>query len=331
MPLYNNFVDLVSAQTVDGQKTLNGGAIFNSGLANVDFNISSDTITNFFHVDANGMAGVGSMGIGGPAYAPGGPLLWVYGETWQFVAGNVRTLVGESSSFFGGFQWIDATNIFQMGNGTLDQFQVDGSSNVVINEAGRAANFRVEGDTKANLFLITGSTDTISIDGTTNLTSLTASTPLKLDASKNIISSDIDLTTDVTGILPLANGGTGASLAALTSGTWTPTLTNTTNVAASTAYAGQYIRIGNVVSGSFAIDIDPTSASITTEVQVSLPVASNFGAFNDASGCGFCDSIFGLGCSISASVPNDRLRVIYIADSGAGNKSFFCTFSYTVI
>lgn len=46
-----------------------------------------------------------------------------------------------------------------------------------------------------------------------NLSSLTASTPLKLDASKNIISADIDLTADVSGILPVANGGTNSSTA----------------------------------------------------------------------------------------------------------------------
>ena len=141
----------------------NGGATFNSSLANVDFNISSDTITNFFHIDANGMAGPGSMGIGGPAYAAGGPLLWIYGEVWQFVAGNVRTLVGESSSFFGGFQWIDATNIFQMGNNTLDQFQVDASSNIVINEAGRSCDLRIEGDTDINCLIVDGSADRVGV------------------------------------------------------------------------------------------------------------------------------------------------------------------------
>ncbi len=52
-----------------------------------------------------------------------------------------------------------------------------------------------------------------TLSGTTNLSALTASTPLKLDASKNIISSDIDLTTDVTAILPIANGGTNSNTA----------------------------------------------------------------------------------------------------------------------
>lgn len=47
-----------------------------------------------------------------------------------------------------------------------------------------------------------------------NLSSLTASLPLQLDASKNIISAAIVLTTQVTGILPIANGGrnSGAAL-----------------------------------------------------------------------------------------------------------------------
>lgn len=44
-----------------------------------------------------------------------------------------------------------------------------------------------------------------------NLNSLTASLPLKLDAGKNIISALIDLTTDVTAVLPEANGGTNQS------------------------------------------------------------------------------------------------------------------------
>jgi hypothetical protein len=50
-------------------------------------------------------------------------------------------------------------------------------------------------------------------DGNINLPDLTASRPLLLDASNNIISTQIDLasTNDVTGILPVANGGTALS------------------------------------------------------------------------------------------------------------------------
>jgi predicted flap endonuclease-1-like 5' DNA nuclease len=52
-----------------------------------------------------------------------------------------------------------------------------------------------------------------TISGTTNLSALTASKPLKLDASKNVVASNIALTTDVTGVLSVANGGTNSSTA----------------------------------------------------------------------------------------------------------------------
>jgi hypothetical protein len=52
-----------------------------------------------------------------------------------------------------------------------------------------------------------------TFSGTVNMSPLSASTPLKLDGSKNIISADIDLTADVSGILPIANGGTNSNTA----------------------------------------------------------------------------------------------------------------------
>lgn len=54
-----------------------------------------------------------------------------------------------------------------------------------------------------------------TLSGTINLSSLTASLPLQLDASKNIVSTAINLaSSQVSGILPLANGGTNANLTA---------------------------------------------------------------------------------------------------------------------
>lgn len=66
-------------------------------------------------------------------------------------------------------------------------------------------------------FVLTEGNQTINgnktLSGTTNLSNLTASTPLKLDASKNIITAAISLTSDIAGILPIANGGTNSSTA----------------------------------------------------------------------------------------------------------------------
>lgn len=59
------------------------------------------------------------------------------------------------------------------------------------------------------------------------------------------------------------------------SGTYTPTLTNTTNVSASTAVECQYSRVGNVVTVSGRVDTT-SSATGVIELTLSLPVNSAF-------------------------------------------------------
>lgn len=170
----------------------------------------------------------------------------------------------------------------------------------------------------------------IASTGTVTMPPLSASTPLKLNSSKEIISADIDLTTDVTGVLPLANGGTGASLSALTSNTWTPTLTNVSNVASSTAYAGRWIQVGSVVTGSIGIEVDPTSATTSTEVGFSLPVASNFTLFHQFIGTVTTTTIGYTGAAV-ADTTNDRGRLLFTSDASAASTTFLISFSYTVL
>ncbi len=56
------------------------------------------------------------------------------------------------------------------------------------------------------------------------------------------------------------------------SGTYTPTITNGTNVAASANVAAFYQRIGNIVYVSGAVNIDPTAANTFTDFQLSFPI-----------------------------------------------------------
>ena len=111
--------------------------------------------------------------------------------------------------------------------------------------------------------------------------------------------------------------------------TSTPTLTNVANVAASTAYKGQYMRTGETVTFSFKVDIDPTLAATSTQLGVSIPVASNFTADNNASGTCFASGIAGLGAAVLADATNDRLQVQYIS-SDVTNQPMYCTATYVV-
>ena len=67
--------------------------------------------------------------------------------------------------------------------------------------------------------------------------------------------------------------------------TWTPTLSNTTNVTASTAYQGQYIQVENTVHASVWLDADPTVAGLC-KIGLTLPIASNFASVQQCIGFG---------------------------------------------
>jgi hypothetical protein len=114
------------------------------------------------------------------------------------------------------------------------------------------------------------------------------------------------------------------------SGSYTPTLTNVTNVAASTAYLCQYMRVGNVITVSGRVAIDPTSASVLTELRMTLPVATTFNAQQRCGGT-FARGGTGTGnCgAISADTTNNIALFAYTPSSNANFDHWF-SFTYTL-
>lgn len=115
----------------------------------------------------------------------------------------------------------------------------------------------------------------------------------------------------------------------LAAGTYTPTLTNVTNISASTAYVCQYMRVGNTITVSGKVDIDATSPG-TIELGISLPVASNFAAEEDCAGSGASiiageDVVW-----IKADATNNRASFNQ-NKIDTTNHSHFFTFTYRVI
>lgn len=130
--------------------------------------------------------------------------------------------------------------------------------------------------------------------------------------------------------LQIVSGTSTGTVPTLASGTYTPTLTNTTNVAASTAYQCQYMRVGSVVTVSGRVDIDPTTAGIDTAMKMSLPIASNFGNNSDCGGTAFSFGIAGLGAAIEADNTSDVAYFHFVPSSNAYN-GFFFSFTYSII
>lgn len=128
------------------------------------------------------------------------------------------------------------------------------------------------------------------------------------------------------------NNATLSALAALgdiDADTYTPALTSVTNVAGSTAYACRYIRLGGIVMVSGLVDIDPTAAAPTdTQLDMSLPIASNFSAVSQLSGTASNRS--NGPCSIVADASNDRASFLLSAQSTA-NATWAFQFTYQII
>ena len=117
--------------------------------------------------------------------------------------------------------------------------------------------------------------------------------------------------------------------AATLSGVYTPTLTNVTNLAASTAYECQYLRVNTTVTVSGRVDVDPTAAG-QCQLRISLPVTSNLGATEDLGGVGAAIAVAGQSAGIYADTANDRALMEWIAVDTA-NRAMYFTFTYQVI
>lgn len=143
---------------------------------------------------------------------------------------------------------------------------------------------------------------------------------------RNTWGNDNQLTATVNALLAALGGSAGAG--ATVSGTYTPTLTNQTNVAASTAYACQYMRVGNTVTVSGQVDIDPTAAGATL-LLMTVPINSAFNAVEQAGGAAICGTVAGLAVAVAAISAN-TVGFFWVAVDTA-NRNFQFTFTYRVI
>lgn len=113
-------------------------------------------------------------------------------------------------------------------------------------------------------------------------------------------------------------------------GRYTPTLTNVANLDGSTAYQCQWMRVGNIVSVSGKVDLNPTSATTATQLGISLPVVSNLGTVEDCSGVAFASGIAAQGAAILGDTTNNRAQLEFIS-SDLSNQPMYFIFQYEVI
>lgn len=163
-------------------------------------------------------------------------------------------------------------------------------------------------------------------------TGLTAGNTLLLQARDTDGNFYETFATLTAGTTPTFDLGAGTTIGgkALLSGTYTPTRTNVTNITSSTVQDAQYIRFGPIVAVSGRCTIDPTSASVATELGLTLPFASTTGLFTMISGV--CNSSNGVSISagVEADISNNRAAIRYINTTETASKNFHYVYIYII-
>jgi hypothetical protein len=112
------------------------------------------------------------------------------------------------------------------------------------------------------------------------------------------------------------------------SGTYTPTWTGLANVASVTAFSCQYMRVGDTVTVSGWVTIDPTTDNTATSLSFSLPINSNTTSVNYLNGTGVTQG-GGSAASISGYGSNTGEFEVIPSLATAVNYSFI--FTYRII
>lgn len=118
--------------------------------------------------------------------------------------------------------------------------------------------------------------------------------------------------------------------ATTTSGTYTPTLSNTTNITSSTAYVCQWLRVGDVVTVSGQVDIDTAGAGASL-LGMSIPVASDFASSNQCGGTATTSTGTHNSAGILADATNNRASFSWSASGGGGSRPWRFSFTYLVV
>ena len=73
-----------------------------------------------------------------------------------------------------------------------------------------------------------------------------------------------------------ASSVSGTTKQYICSGTYTPALSNITDITSSSANECQWLRVGNVVTVCGSVNVTPTTDATLSEIDMTLPIASTF-------------------------------------------------------
>ncbi len=318
------------------------------------FSFSTDPDTGMYRIGANNIGwavnGVVELDLNATRLAPGAndglalgasglafsDAFWASGAVLDFNAGDVTIT--------------HSANLLTIAGGDLTlnsglDLNLAGSGAILFNSA--TASIGGGGGSDLNLFATADLSligATVTITGAVEINSGTLTLPntglhiLDTNATHDlIIAPGSNLTADRT--LTVTTGDAAHTLdisgaptsVVIASGTYSPTITNGANIAASTTAVCLWSRLGDRVTVSGQVNIDPTAAAPTDSLfELSLPVASNFGALADCGGVGNGHGALTESWGCFANIANDTASFRGNATTTANHTVTF-VFMYTVI
>lgn len=133
----------------------------------------------------------------------------------------------------------------------------------------------------------------------------------------------------VSGTAPSTFAG-NVTAANILSGTYTPTLTNTTNITSSTPRQCTYMRVGNMVTVSGQFDVRFTTGATPSVLEISIPIASNFTTVYQAGGTAESIALASEGGGIRANATTNIVELTMVNVTTTSRTMTF-TFSYEIL
>lgn len=121
---------------------------------------------------------------------------------------------------------------------------------------------------------------------------------------------------------------TGDPIGTILSSSHTPTLTNTTNISASSSFLAYYLRIGSQVFVWGKASLTASGAGATV-LGISLPVTSNFASVENLKGTS-TSNLANFNAYLEANTTSDRAELKFTS-AGAGTAIFYFSYSYIII
>lgn len=124
---------------------------------------------------------------------------------------------------------------------------------------------------------------------------------------------------------------TGNGAVELAAGTYTPTRSAEANTDANvTMTEAQYMQIGATVTVSGRFTADPTTTTVATSFEMTLPVASDIGAVEDVAGTSVCGNILSMCAEVVGVTANNTAKIQWKA-SDVTSQTWSYSFTYQVL